>query len=55
MSKIIHARDIPYWELKDMKKAVEPFRPAVIKDYIVSGNRLGMCFVKVNSKFCFEY
>jgi hypothetical protein len=23
MSKIIHARDVPYWELKDMKKAVK--------------------------------
>ena len=50
-----YSREVWFNQQKDMKKAVEPFRPAVIKDYIVSGNRLGTCFVKDNSKFCFKY
>ena len=48
------------WEVwfngeKTMKKAVEPFRPADIGYYLPSGGGSGVCFMKDDSKFCFEY
>ena len=48
------------WEVrfngeKTMKKAVEPFRPANIGYYLPSGGGSGVCFMKDDSKFCFEY
>ena len=49
-----------FWEVwfnqeKEMKKAVEPFRPADIDYYLPSGGGSGVCFIKENNKFCFEY
>ena len=48
------------WEVrfngeKTMIKAVEPFRPANIGYYLPSGGGSGVCFMKDDSKFCFEY
>ena len=49
-----------YWEVsfngeKDMVKAVVSFRPADIDYYLPSGGGSGVCFIKENNKFCFEY
>ena len=49
-----------YWEVnfngqKDMMKAVVPIRPADIDYYLPSGGGSGVCFIKEDNKFCFEY
>ena len=49
-----------YWEVnfngqKDMMKAVVPIRPADIDYYEPPDGGFGVCFIKENNKFCFEY